>query len=166
MKKPENLKAGDQFRVRERCFNFHLGEIISLKEDDGSDNPFFWKADKPSYHSIHFSKLEPVAKTAKPKGGKDKMKKPENLKAGDQFRVSERYNSFNIGEKVYILHASEHSYPIILQLAINSISIYINDKNEIEINYGFVSVHFASMDENKVFRTKKELLENLESRVD
>jgi len=94
------------------------------------------------------------------------MQRPTNLKEGDKFRVTERYNSFNIGEKVYILHASEHSYPIILQLAINSISIYIDDKNEIKINYGFGGVHFASMDENKVFRTKKELLENLESRVD
>ena len=103
------------------------------------------------------------------------MQRPKNLKVGDQFRVTERYNSFNIGEKVYILHASEYAYPIILQSAINSISIYINDKNEIKINYGFVSGHFARMesstgkkniDENKVFRTKKELLENLESRVD
>ena len=53
------------FRVIEECAGFNVGEIVSLKEDDGSDNPYFWKEDKSDYCPINFSKLEPVTKTAR-----------------------------------------------------------------------------------------------------
>jgi len=65
MQKPTNLKAGDQFKVIEGDSNFHLGEIITPKGDDGSDCPPFWNADKSDYHSMYFSKLEPYTKTVR-----------------------------------------------------------------------------------------------------
>jgi len=66
MQRPNNLKINDQFIVIKRNPFFNVGDTILLSEDDGSDCPCFWlNADKPSYHSIHFSKLEPYAKTAK-----------------------------------------------------------------------------------------------------
>ena len=74
MQRPKNLKIGDKFRVIEGDEDFKLGEIISLKSDDGDDCPLFWNADKSDYNYIDFSDLEPYTKTTKPKGGKDKMK--------------------------------------------------------------------------------------------
>jgi len=73
MQRPKNLKAGDKFRVIEEGACFNVGEIISLKEDDGTDCPPFWNADKSNFWCIYFSRLEPYAKTTKPKGRKDKM---------------------------------------------------------------------------------------------
>ena len=65
MQKPKNLKAEDKFRVIERFNHFNVGEIITLKEDDESENPYFWKEDKSDYWSIYFSKLEPYPKTVR-----------------------------------------------------------------------------------------------------
>jgi len=63
MQKPNNIKAGDQFRVIEGDNNFHTGEIITLKDDVGGYCPYFWNADKSDYWSIYFSNLEPYPKT-------------------------------------------------------------------------------------------------------
>ena len=63
MKRPKNLKVGDKFRVIEGDEDFKLGEIISLKFDDGTVGPYFWNADKSLYRYIHFSRLEPYIKT-------------------------------------------------------------------------------------------------------
>jgi len=63
MQRPNNPKAGDQFRVIEGNGYLSVGEIISLKNNDGSDYPFFWKEDKSDFWSINFSKLEPLTKT-------------------------------------------------------------------------------------------------------
>ena len=41
MQKPENLKVGDIFRVIKGDMNFKLGEIITLKRNDGSNFPLF-----------------------------------------------------------------------------------------------------------------------------
>ena len=65
MQKPENLKVGDQFRVTERYNGFNLGEIITLKKDDGTNCPFFWKEDKSGYRSMFWSELEPYTKTVR-----------------------------------------------------------------------------------------------------
>ena len=66
MKRPTNLKINDQFIVIKRSPFFNVGDTILLSEDDGSDHPYFWlNADKPSYHSIHFSNLEPYPKTVR-----------------------------------------------------------------------------------------------------
>jgi len=63
MKRPTNLKVGDKFRVIERNDYFDKGDIITLKGDDGSDFPYFWKEDRSDYWSIPFSRIEPYAKT-------------------------------------------------------------------------------------------------------
>ena len=63
MQKPKNLKVGDQFRVINGDDHFNVGEIISLKKDDGTDCPYFWSADKSDYQYIYFSQLEPYIKT-------------------------------------------------------------------------------------------------------
>jgi len=63
MQKPTNLKAGDQFRVIVGNNNFNVGDIITLKHDDGSDCPFFWKEDEFDFWSIYFSDLEPYPPT-------------------------------------------------------------------------------------------------------
>jgi len=66
MKRPKNLKTNDQFIVIKRSPFFNVGDTILLSEDDGSDYPYFWlNSDKPSYHSIHFSNLEPYPKTVR-----------------------------------------------------------------------------------------------------
>ena len=63
MTRPKNIKVGDQFRVAREHHRFHVGEIVTLKEDDGTDYPYFWKEDKSDWHPIYFSKLEPLTKT-------------------------------------------------------------------------------------------------------
>ena len=65
MKRPTNLKIGDQFRVIEGYPDFSVGEIITLQRDDGTDRPFFWKEDRSDWHYIYFSKLEPYQKTVR-----------------------------------------------------------------------------------------------------
>jgi len=65
MTKPDNLKVGDMFRVIVENSYFKLGEIISLKEDDGTGWPYFWKANKIDHGCIFFSSLEPYTKTVR-----------------------------------------------------------------------------------------------------
>jgi len=67
MQRPNNLKIGDQFRVtvRDDDFNIDAGDIITLKIDDGTKNPFFWNADRSEWHCMSFSKLEPHTKTVR-----------------------------------------------------------------------------------------------------
>jgi len=93
MKKPTNLKAGDKFRVIEECTGFNVGEIVSLKEDDGSDWPYFWKADKSDYHCIFFSQLEPHTKTIR------------DAQVGDEVEDSNaaRYLVFERGQSTVLL---------------------------------------------------------------
>ena len=63
MKKPDNLKVGDKFRVTVGDMNFKLNEIITLKRNDGSNFPLFWNADKSDSYYIYFSRLEPLIKS-------------------------------------------------------------------------------------------------------
>ncbi len=63
MQRPNNLRLGDRFRVIEGDEEFEVGEIITLKEDDGGSCPFFWAEDKSGFCDINFSKLEPHHKT-------------------------------------------------------------------------------------------------------
>jgi len=60
MNKPTDLNVGHMFRV---IRGNRTGEIISLKQDDGSDCPFFWNADKSDYSCMYFSNLEPYLKS-------------------------------------------------------------------------------------------------------
>ena len=62
MTRPENLKVGDMFRVIKES-SFELGEIISLKKDDGTNSPYFWNADKSDVLFAYWSDLEPHIKT-------------------------------------------------------------------------------------------------------
>jgi len=48
-----------------RDSSFELGEIISLKKDDGTGCPYFWNADKSDWHCTFFSDLEPYTKTVR-----------------------------------------------------------------------------------------------------
>jgi len=65
MTKPNNLKKGDLFRVIVEDEFFNVDEIITLKQDDGSDCPYFWKEDKSNFWCISFSDLEPHTKTVR-----------------------------------------------------------------------------------------------------
>jgi len=65
MQRPTNLKVGDMFRVIRGYNGFELGDIISLKYDDGTAVPYFWNADKSNYYCRSFSDLEPYAKTVR-----------------------------------------------------------------------------------------------------
>jgi len=86
MKKPENLKINDMFRVIEGDSYFNVGEIIKLKEDDGTGRPYFWKEDKSDYYCIRFSSLEPYAKTARDAQVGDVVAD----KIGNEYMVLER----------------------------------------------------------------------------
>jgi len=63
MKRPTNLKKGDQFRVIGEDNDFKAREIISLLRDDGTNSPFFWKEDRSDYYYINFPNIEPLIKT-------------------------------------------------------------------------------------------------------
>jgi len=63
MNRPTNLKEGEKFRVIEGTVYFKKGKIISLKEDDGSDYPYFWSEDMSYFNSMRWSYLEPLPKT-------------------------------------------------------------------------------------------------------
>lgn len=47
-----------KFRVVEDSCYFKKGEVITLKKDDDTLNPYFWKEDKSNYCPIHWSSLE------------------------------------------------------------------------------------------------------------
>ena len=74
MQRPTNLKKGDMFRVIEKDSIFKVGEIVTLKDDDGTDCPYFWNEDKSDWHCAYFSDLEPYAKTVREKLGIDVSK--------------------------------------------------------------------------------------------
>ena len=67
MQRPTNLREEDLFRVIEGNKYFAVGDIITLKHDsdDGSDDPYFWKADKSNFWRINFSNLEPCPKSVR-----------------------------------------------------------------------------------------------------
>jgi len=65
MNRPTNLKVGDLFKVIEENDYFDVGEIITLKKDDHTENPRFWNENKSNSRYINFSKLEPHIKTVR-----------------------------------------------------------------------------------------------------
>jgi len=86
MQIPKNLKVGDQFRVIVEDSDFDMGEIITLESDDGTDNPFFWNADKSDACWAHWSEIEPYAKTIRDAQVDDVV----IGKSGDEYMVLER----------------------------------------------------------------------------
>ena len=90
MKRPTNLKVGDQFRVMKEIRLFKKGEIISLKEDDGSDYPSFWSEDRSYFNSIFWSYLKPYLKTIRDVQVGDVVVEKNS---GDEYLVLERGQS-------------------------------------------------------------------------
>jgi len=86
MQRPTNLKEGDKFRVIRGDNSFKLGDIISLKYDDGTAVPFFWNADKSNYYCRSFSDLEPYTKTVRDAQVEDVVAD----KIGNEYMVLER----------------------------------------------------------------------------
>jgi len=131
MQKPTNLKAGDKFRVIERYNGLKLGEIISLERDDGTENPYFWNADKSDCHSMYFSKLEPYAKTVRDaqvgdivvdNSGHERMvlERWHNsvlLSASDNFRNAYDTYTFYELEEDYTLKAESEVKQTVLTMA-------------------------------------------------
>mgnify|MGYP000092793038 CR=1 FL=1 len=129
MKKPENLKVGDMFRVIEEEGVFESGEIITLKKDDGTDCPlfwnahksdwhwpFFWNADKSNWHYISFSQLEPYAKTMREaqvgdiviRGRKEHMV----LERGQNTVMLSRVADFEVAGISYHFHELEKNFTL------------------------------------------------------
>jgi len=91
MNRPNNLKIGDMFRVIEGVGIFKGGDIITLKEDDGTDWPYFWNnADKSFFWSINFSRLEPHIKTIRDAQVGDVVIGKTN---GSEYMVLERWQN-------------------------------------------------------------------------
>jgi len=119
MQKPTNLKEGDLFRVIVEDSNFDIGEIISLKSDDGTNNPIFWTEDRSDYCCIYFSSLEPVAKTVRyarvgdvvvSRDGDEHMvlERGQNtvlISFGNEFKKSKDNYTFDELEEYYTLKA-------------------------------------------------------------
>jgi len=89
MQRPNNLKVGDMFRVIRGYYGFELGDIISIKYDDGTAVPYFWNADKSKYYCRSFSDLEPYTKTIRDAQVGDVVVD----KIGNEYMVLERWQN-------------------------------------------------------------------------
>ena len=89
MIRPKNLKEGDMFRVIGGDDNFNVGDIVTLRIDDGTNCPYFWKEDKSDYHYIYFSNLEPCPKSVRDAQVGDVVVG----KSGSEYMVLERGQS-------------------------------------------------------------------------
>jgi len=69
-------------------FRFNVGDIISLKSDDGSDYPYFWNGDRSDYWSMNFSQLEPYLKTIRDAQVGDVV-----VEDGEEHMVLERWQN-------------------------------------------------------------------------
>ena len=52
------LKVGDKIRVLGNFSMFKEGEIIEFKDDDGSENPWFWNEDKSDHSPFSFADIK------------------------------------------------------------------------------------------------------------
>jgi len=118
MQRPKNLKVGDQFRVIKGTGRFKLGETITLIEDDGTDCPFFWSADKSDYWSISFSSLEPYTKTVRDAQVGDIVVDDEDgeehivLERGQNTVVLSQTNNFKKADGNYTFDELEEYYTL------------------------------------------------------
>jgi|GEM_PF-1750066 len=118
MKRPTNLKAGDQFRVIGEFSHYEIGEIISLQRDDGSNCPYFQNENKSNSHYIYFSNLEPFIKSIRDVqvgdvvvnkiDGSEKMvlergQNTVDLSYPDNFKVAGNNYTFDELEEYYTL---------------------------------------------------------------
>jgi len=116
MKKTTNPKAGDQFRVIVGDDHFHPGEVISLKEDDGSSSPLFWKEDESGYYNIHFSDLGPYTKTIRDAQVGDIVIRGRNermvLERGQNTVMLSRVADFEVAGISYHFHELEKNFTL------------------------------------------------------
>jgi len=118
MTRPKNLKVGDQFRVIKGTGRFKLGETITLIEDDGTDCPFFWSADKSDYWSISFSSLEPYTKTVRDAQvgdvviGNMSRYKYMVLERGQSTVTLSQGNNFKIAGDIYTIDELEKDFTL------------------------------------------------------
>ena len=119
MIKPKNLKVGDKFRVIEGNDDFKLGEIITLKKDDGTNYPFFWNEQKSDSYCIHFSNLEPVTKTVRDAQVGDVVVSNNKiryermvLERGQSTVIVSYADDFNIAGSILTLNELEKNYTL------------------------------------------------------
>jgi len=116
MKKTTNPKAGDRFRVIVGDDHFHPGEVISLKEDDGSSSPLFWKEDESGYYNIHFSDLGPYTKTIRDAQVGDIVIRGRNermvLERGQNTVMLSRVADFEVAGISYHFHELEEYFTL------------------------------------------------------
>jgi len=129
MQRPNNLKVGEKFKVIVEDSNFELGEIITLKKDDGTDCPlfwnahksdwhwpFFWNADKSNWHYISFSQLEPYAKTMREAQVGDIVIRGRNermvLERGQNTVMLSRVADFEVAGISYHFHELEKNFTL------------------------------------------------------
>ena len=89
MQRPTNLREEDLFRVIENNNYFNVGDIISLKFDDGTVGPYFWNADKSDSSCMSFSDLEPYTKSVRNAQVGDVVVG----KSGSEYMVLERWQN-------------------------------------------------------------------------
>ena len=118
MNKPNNLKVGDQFRVIEGDMGFKLGEIISLKLDDGSNFPLFWNEDKSDSSCLSFLNLEPYPKTVRDAQvgdvvvGNMSRYKYMVLERGQSTVTLSQGNNFKIAYDIYTIDELEKDFTL------------------------------------------------------
>jgi len=117
MQRPKNLKKGDLFRVIVEDGYFNVDEIITLKQDDGSDCPYFWKEDKSNFWCISFSDLEPHTKTVRDvqvgdvvidEDGEEHMV----LERGQNIVTLSQGNNFKIAHDIYTFDELEEDFTL------------------------------------------------------
>ena len=117
MQRSTKIKASDMFRVIRGDYSFYVGEIISLKKDDGTNSPFFWKADGSNWYSINFSNLEPLIKSVR----NAQVGEVVIGKLGDEYMVLERgqskitlshENDFKTADGTYTFDQLERYYTL------------------------------------------------------
>jgi len=117
MQRPNNINVGDKFRVIKGYNSFKLGEIITLYIDDGSTNPYFWKADRSDFWSIYFSQLEPLPKTIRDAQAGDivvNRSRDEHmvLERGQNIVTLSQANNFKKADGIYHLDELEEYFTL------------------------------------------------------
>jgi len=98
--------------------DFDMGEIITLKQDDGTDCPLFWNEDKSDVLFAYWSDLEPYTKTIRDaqvgdvvvgeySGDKrmvlERGQSTVILSYADDFKIAGNISTFDELEKQYTL---------------------------------------------------------------
>jgi len=103
--------------VIEEDSDFDMGEIITLKQDDGTDCPFFWNADKSDVLFAYWSDLEPVAKTIRDAQVGDVVIDEDGeehmvLERGQNIVTLSQGNNFKIAHDIYTFDELEEDFTL------------------------------------------------------